>query len=252
MLKEDKRYDICGVLLSELMGNLKKIKQDKKHVFKFCSLIVYLALHFLNEIPIIGKVQLAYDKLMAIQIKEGLQGLGDTISHKYALWGYFKSFQAMIKSRERIPRDVVEKYEITVYFMMDKDKFHMEAVEPRTILIITMGYEVDGNTLDAYAQHLLSKLVDEKEERLCTYKEKYLDLPKKFTKLERKRKVRKEVEELAKQMGISKEVVQRAREKNILKEEDMVKPKKIKPVSTPPKQSKLRKYHSIPIPQPKP
>lgn len=48
MLKEDKRYDICGVLRSELMRNLKKIKQDKIHVFKFGSLIVYLALYFLN------------------------------------------------------------------------------------------------------------------------------------------------------------------------------------------------------------
>lgn len=62
----------------------------------------------------------------------------------------------------------------------------------------------------------------------------------KFTKPERKRKVRKEVEELAKQMGLSKEVVQRDREKNILKEEDMAKPKKSKLVSTPPKKSKPR------------
>lgn len=56
---EDKRYDLCGVLLSELMSNLKKIKQDKKHVFKFSSLIVCLALYFLNVIPRIGKVQWA-------------------------------------------------------------------------------------------------------------------------------------------------------------------------------------------------
>lgn len=41
-------------------------------------------------------------------------------------------------------------------------------------------------------------------------------------------------------MGISKEYVQRKREKNILKEEDMKKPKKLKLVSTPPKQSKPR------------
>ncbi|XP_057851515.1 uncharacterized protein LOC131061720 [Cryptomeria japonica] len=75
----------------------------------------------------------------------------------------------------------------------------------------------------------------------------------------RKRKVRKDVEELAEQMGISKEVVQRAREQNILKKEDMVKPKKAKLVSTPPKQSKPRQSQSTPtsgvqkpIPSPKP
>lgn len=54
------------LLLSELMSNLKKLKQDKKHVFKFGSLIVFLALYFLNEIHKIGKVQCAYDKLVVV------------------------------------------------------------------------------------------------------------------------------------------------------------------------------------------
>lgn len=151
----------------------------------------------------------------------------------------------MMQSRERIPKDIVQKYENTIYFMVDKDQCRMEAVEPRTVWIMLMGYEVDGNTLDAYAQHLLSKQVNEKEERFGTYKEKDLDLHKKFIELTRKRKVRKEVEELVEQMGISKEVVQRAREHNILKE-DIMKPKKTKPVSTPPKQSKPRQSQSAP------
>ncbi|XP_059073325.1 uncharacterized protein LOC131874100 [Cryptomeria japonica] len=122
-----------------------------------------------------------------------------------------------------------------------------------------MGYEVDANTLDAFAQHLLSQLVDEKEERFGTYKEKDLDLQKKFTEPTRKRKVKKEVKELAEKMALSKEVVQRDREKNILKEEDMAKPKKSKSVSTPPKQSKTRQSQSVPtsgvqkfVPPPKP
>lgn len=54
------------------MRNIKKIKQDKKHVFKFGPLIVCLVMYFLNEIPGIGKVQWAYDKLVAVQIKKGL------------------------------------------------------------------------------------------------------------------------------------------------------------------------------------
>ncbi|XP_059067434.1 uncharacterized protein LOC131858260 [Cryptomeria japonica] len=134
----------------------------------------------------------------------------------------------------------------------------MEAVEPRTIWLMPMGYEVDGNTLDSYAQHLLKKLVDGKEERSNTYKED-LDLHNKFTEPGRKRKVRKEVEELAKQIGITKEVVQRDREQTILKGEDMVKPKKTKPLSTSPKPSKPGKTNSAPtssaqkpVPPPKP
>ncbi|XP_057853020.2 uncharacterized protein LOC131063249 [Cryptomeria japonica] len=94
-----------------------------------------------------------------------------------------------------------------------------------------MGFEVDVVTLDAYAQHLLIQLIDDKEERRGTCQEKDLDLHKKFTELARKRKVKKEVEELAEQMGISKEVVQREREQKILKEEDM------KPIPPPKSQS---------------
>lgn len=112
-----------------------------------------------------------------------------------------------MQSNESIPKDIVEKYENTIYFMVDKDQCHMEVAEPWTVWIMPTGYEVDVNTLDTYAQHLLSKLVDEKEERFGTYKEKYLDIYKKFTEPARKRKVEKEVEELAKQMDITKEVV---------------------------------------------
>lgn len=72
MLKEDKGYDLCVVLLSEPLRNLKKVKQYQKHVFKLCSLIVCIALYFLIEILGIGKVQWAYDKLVVVQIKEGL------------------------------------------------------------------------------------------------------------------------------------------------------------------------------------
>lgn len=80
MLKEDKRCYLYLALLSELLRNLKKIKQDKKHYFRFGSLIVCLALYLLNEIPGIEKFQWAYDKLVAMQIKEGLLGIGDNIT----------------------------------------------------------------------------------------------------------------------------------------------------------------------------
>lgn len=50
----------------------------------------------------------------------------------------------------------------------------MEVVQPRTFWIMLMGYEVDEATLDAYAQHLLKALVDEKEEKFGTTQEKGL------------------------------------------------------------------------------
>lgn len=56
MVKEDMQYDLCIVLLEELLRNLNKIKTDKNNVFKFVSWIVCLALYFMNEIPGTGKV----------------------------------------------------------------------------------------------------------------------------------------------------------------------------------------------------
>lgn len=44
MLKDDMRYDLCTVVLNELMINLNKIKQDKKNTFKYGSLLICLAL----------------------------------------------------------------------------------------------------------------------------------------------------------------------------------------------------------------
>lgn len=43
MLKENKRYDLCTILLNEPISNLKKIKQDKKNTFKYGTLLIFLA-----------------------------------------------------------------------------------------------------------------------------------------------------------------------------------------------------------------
>lgn len=76
---------------------------------------------------------------MAIQINEGLQGLGDFIAYKSTLWGYFISFQEMVQSRESIPKEIVEIYEKTICFMVDKDQCHIKMIEPRIVWIMPMG-----------------------------------------------------------------------------------------------------------------
>lgn len=77
IMKEDIQYDLCTILLNELLSNLKKIKTDKKNIFKFGSLIVCLALYFMNEIHNTRRVQWAYDLLVTSQIRKGLQRLGN-------------------------------------------------------------------------------------------------------------------------------------------------------------------------------
>lgn len=62
------------------------------------------------EILGIGHVQWCSDKLVVVQIGDLLYNIGDSKKKKVALQGYFKKFQGMMKSRERIPKSIVEKY----------------------------------------------------------------------------------------------------------------------------------------------
>lgn len=78
-------------------------------------------------------------------------------------WGYFKLFQKAMKSRERIPKHVVEKYSIEIYFMVKNYETLMEAVIPKKIWLEEMGYEVDARILDAYSRMLIDVLTDESE-----------------------------------------------------------------------------------------
>lgn len=47
MVKEDAHYDLCNIMLKELMTNLKKIKEDKKNTFQYGSFIIYLVFYLL-------------------------------------------------------------------------------------------------------------------------------------------------------------------------------------------------------------
>lgn len=116
-----------------------------------------------------------------------------------------------MKQRVRIPKEIVKKYEGTICFMVNKDECLMEVVEPRKVWILPMGYEVNIGTLDAYEQHLLNALVDSKEERFKTCKEKSMELHTKFTEPVRKRKVAKIVEEILIEEGHPREKVRAAR-----------------------------------------
>lgn len=60
------------------------------------------------------------------------------------MWGYFKAFQKAMKKRERKPKHIIDKYSTDICFMVKKDETLMEAMQPRTIWVIQMGYEVDG------------------------------------------------------------------------------------------------------------
>jgi len=156
MLRKNVDYDLCELLLSQLMENLQKIKKDKKNSFKYGGLILCLFFYFMNEMPRSSGWVWQNDRPVVIQIRDYLHGLGNAKARNTALWGYFKNFQNMMQTRERIHQSLVEKYKDTVCFMVDTDQCLMEAVEPRIVWIMPMGYEVDEKIIELHIQHLLS------------------------------------------------------------------------------------------------
>lgn len=56
MLRENKKYDLCELLQSELIKILKKIKENKKHPFKYGTLLLCIFFYFKNENLRVGLV----------------------------------------------------------------------------------------------------------------------------------------------------------------------------------------------------
>lgn len=173
MVKEDVHYDLCSVMLKELMTYLQKIKQDKHNTFWYGSSIICLVFYSLGIVPSFGKTQWVFDHPVATQIAQILDRKGDK-DMKTNIWVFFRTFQKEIYNRSQIPKSIVEKYKDTICFMVDKDECMMKVVQPRTIQIVPMGYEIEEDTLVAYAQHLLQEPIHEKEEKFGTVMEKGL------------------------------------------------------------------------------
>lgn len=84
--------------------------------------------------------------------------------------------------------------------MVKKDETFMEAVKPRNIWIEEMGYEVDAQILDAYAQLLIDAPMDEAEKSFSTAKQKKQDVETEFNQKKREKqqgKARKFVEQVS-------------------------------------------------------
>lgn len=77
MIKEGVKYDLCQLMLDELMVNLEKIKGDRKGTFQYGSLFIYLLLFFLNKIPGSGRKQWAFDMFVGKPIQNSLIELGE-------------------------------------------------------------------------------------------------------------------------------------------------------------------------------
>lgn len=173
MVKADAHYDLCSVMLKQLMTNMQKIKQEKQNTFQYDSFIICLVFYFLGTVPGFGKTQWAFDRPVATQITQILDRQEEN-NKKANVWEFFKTFQEEMKNRSQISKSIIEKYKETIFFMVDKDECMMEVVKPRTIQIMPMGYDFEEAMLDAYEQYLLQSPVDKNEDKFGIAKDKGL------------------------------------------------------------------------------
>lgn len=174
MIRDNVKLDLCGWILDELLISLGKTNGDKKGTFQYGNLLVCLMLYFLNDTPGSSKKQWAFDIPIGRQLKQSIAALGSQRDDK--IWGYFKSFQKSMRSRVRVPKHIVEKYSTNICFMVKKDETLMEAIKPQKIWIEEMGYEVDGQILDAYTKMLIDAPIDEADKPYGTAQQKTLEV----------------------------------------------------------------------------
>lgn len=109
MVNNDAKIDVCEWLKDELIDNLKKIKGDKKGTFRFGNLLVCLILYLTKEVPCIGKKDFGYDIPVGKQLLDIFTSMG--IDKENKITEYFQAFKAKMKTRERLPQSIVDKYE---------------------------------------------------------------------------------------------------------------------------------------------
>lgn len=107
-----------------------------------------------------------------------------------------------MKQRERIPQNIIDKYDKQICFVVKRDESWMEAVKPRTVWIIEMGYEVDSHKLDSYAKVLLDAPPEPSEEFFGNGDtiEKVVDMQKKRKKRKKRKKFMKDASKLVKEV----------------------------------------------------
>lgn len=66
MPRENKKYDLCELLQSELINYLKKIKENKKNPFKYGTLLLCIFFYFKSEILGVGLVHWAFDRSVGV------------------------------------------------------------------------------------------------------------------------------------------------------------------------------------------
>lgn len=95
--------------------------------------------------------------------------------------------------------------------MVNKDYCIMEVLEPRTIWIPEMGYEISEYVIIGLEDHILCMPRDPKEGRYVTYEEKFSEVHMEKKKKEITKNVEKMKEQVVEMMGPPKVLVKKSK-----------------------------------------
>lgn len=77
---------------------------------------------------------------------------------------------------DRILRKIVEKYKDDIIFHVSSNECMIKVLEPWTIWIQPLRYEIIEEEVEGYVQMLLKTLKDPNEPRIGTFAKKYMEI----------------------------------------------------------------------------
>lgn len=162
-------FDLVELQLVQMNKNLESIQVAKPNPWKYDSLLVCLFFYIHKFFPSKGVVVWKKDRPVVYQINEYIVELGDNFES--IMDAYFEDFKERMQSRYRIPKQLVEEYEKDICFLVDCDKVHIQAVQPRVAWVKPLSYEVNINETRDIIEALINEPINPKAIYFGTYEE---------------------------------------------------------------------------------
>lgn len=141
VVKNNMSFDLAELMLNQFNKNMESIRTSKNNPCKFGSLLTYLFLFVQKFFPSKGIVVWRKDVPVLYQINEYIAEMGE--NYVSIMDNYFDAFKEKMNNRFSIPKKLVEDYKDDIFFMVDCDKVHIQAIRPRIVWVRPLGYEVN-------------------------------------------------------------------------------------------------------------
>lgn len=140
---------------------------------------------------------------MVYQLNKYIIELGDNFES--IMDAYFDEFKERMQNRYRIPKKIVEEFEKDIFFLVDCDKVHIQAMKPRVAWVKLLPYEVNIDETRDIIKALIDESLDTKVAYFGTYDEEKERIESKIKIPQILKRGRNRIEEYEKKYGKSTE-----------------------------------------------